>query len=244
MKIRFSLLLVTVLLICCKSEPKASQNYVSPTLKIIQITPNVFQHISYLETQEYGKVPCNGMIYFSNNEAIVFDTPASDTSSKELINWVQNEMNADLKSVIITHFHIDCLGGLKAFHQNNILSYANKLTIDLARKDGAELPKKGFHSEQKLSLNDSPIINTFFGRGHTYDNIVSYIPDEKVLFGGCLVKGIGAKKGNLADADTLSWSSTVEKIRMTYPEVKFVVPGHGNTGNAELLDYTIDLFKN
>ena len=244
MKIRFSLLLLTALLICCKSEPKANQNYVSPTLSIVQITPNVFQHISYLETQEYGKVPCNGMIYFSNNEAIVFDTPTSDASSKELISWVQNEMDAELKAVVISHFHVDCLGGLKAFHDNNILSYANDLTINLAQKDGAELPKKSFQSEQKLTLNDSQIINTFFGRGHTYDNVVSYIPAEKVLFGGCLVKSVGAKKGNLTDADTLNWSSTIKKIKKAYPEVKFVVPGHGKTGSAELLDYTIDLFKN
>ena len=72
---------------------------------------------------------------------------------------------------------------------------------------------------------------------------MGYFPDEQILFGGCLVKEIGASKGNLADANTQAWASSVKKIKLLYPNVKIVIPGHGKPGGVELLDYTIGLFK-
>ncbi|MCG8322705.1 MAG: hypothetical protein MI921_24605 [Cytophagales bacterium] len=33
------------------------------------------RHKSYLETQDFGEVECNGLIFGSRGEAIVFDTP-------------------------------------------------------------------------------------------------------------------------------------------------------------------------
>jgi metallo-beta-lactamase class B len=52
-----------------------------------------------------------------------------------------------------------------------------------------------------------------------------------------------AGKGYLGDANVADWSGTVEKVKREYPNVKIVVPGHGESGNQKLLDYTIHLFK-
>jgi metallo-beta-lactamase class B len=83
----------------------------------------------------------------------------------------------------------------------------------------------------------------FFGEGHTRDNVVAYFPSEQILFGGCLIKEIDASKGFLGDANVGAWSATVEKIQSAYPDVKHVVPGHGAVGDAKLLEYTRQLFK-
>lgn len=45
------------------------------------------------------------MIAADNHEAIVFDTPADDTSSAELITLMHQELNCTIKAVIPTHFH-------------------------------------------------------------------------------------------------------------------------------------------
>jgi metallo-beta-lactamase class B len=63
------------------------------------------------------------------------------------------------------------------------------------------------------------------------------------LFGGCLIKELEANKGYLGDATIADWSNTVEKIKKQYPNLKIVVPGHGEHGDQGLLDYTIKLFK-
>jgi len=72
---------------------------------------------------------------------------------------------------------------------------------------------------------------------------VGYVPSEKALFGGCLLKHVNASKGNLADANTSEWSSSVAKIKKEYPDLEIVIPGHGKNGGIELLDYTIKLFQ-
>lgn len=79
--------------------------------------------------------------------------------------------------------------------------------------------------------------------GFTADNIVGYIPIEKALFGGCLIKSMNASKGFLGDAAPAEWSTTVEAIKMDLPDVKIIIPGHGKHGGRELLDYTIQLFR-
>lgn len=217
--------------------------YETKTLKIEQIAQNSFVHVSYLQTQDFGYVACNGMVVIDRNEAIVFDTPTNDQVSEELIHWLKTEKQAEVKALVVTHFHVDCLGGISAFHSRGIPSYANNLTITLARKNNRELPKNGFSKSLKLTVGKKKVINTFIGEGHTKDNIVGYFPSENVLFGGCLVKSVGASKGNLEDANELAWSQTMRDLKKAIPEVKIVVPGHGQTGNAELLDYTEQLFK-
>ena len=104
------------------------------------------------------------------------------------------------------------------------------------------MPQNRF--DGKFEITDGVhVILEHFGAGHTRDNVVAWLPEEKVLFGGCLVKEIGAGKGNLADADTLAWSGTVRRVIENYPDVRIVVPGHGEPGGEELLEYTVKMFE-
>lgn len=226
----------------CKSQ-KTDSAYTSETLKIIQISENSFIHVTYLNTNDFGKVACNGLIYINNGEAIVFDTPSDNLTSEELIKWVTESQKAKVIAVVVNHFHIDALGGLKTFHDMNIASYANKKTIKLAKQNGSEIPQIGFENQNEIEIGKGKVSNRYFGEAHTKDNIISYIPDEKLIFGGCMIKTLNASKGNLEDANIKEWSNTVLKIKEFYPNLKTVIPGHGKHGNTELLDYTIQLFK-
>jgi len=222
---------------------KPKDIYKTSDLIVTRIAENSFVHTSFKQTNDFGNVPCNGLIVRAGNEVIVFDTPTSDKSSEELIKWITESLDCKIKAVIPTHFHDDCLGGLKAFHDNGIPSFAYNKTIELAKGNNSVVPQKGFRDSLVLKLGDENIIAKFFGEGHTEDNIVGYFPREKVLFGGCLIKETGASKGYLGDANVAEWSNTVERIKMEYPDVKIIVPGHGKFGNRKLLDYTVDLFK-
>ena len=71
---------------------------------------------------------------------------------------------------------------------------------------------------------------------------MTWIPSEHILFGGCQVKSLGSAKGNLADANVDAWSETTRRIKAAYKDARIVVPGHGDAGTTELLDYTIRLF--
>jgi metallo-beta-lactamase class B len=217
--------------------------YQSSKLVIKQIDNNSFQHISYLQTNDFGNVPCNGLIVKNNNEVAIFDTPTNDSSSTELIQWINKKLHCTIVAIIPTHFHNDCLGGLRSFHQNHIRSFAFNRTIQLAKDNKYEIPQNAFQDSLLLKIGKSFAIIKYFGEGHTIDNVVAYYPNDNILFGGCLLKELDATVGYLGDANIAEWANTVSKIKTTYPKLKTVVPGHGEIGNNSLLDYTITLFK-
>ena len=233
---------IIIIFSSCRTE-EVSIGYESKTLKVKPVSENVYQHISYLETEDFGNVACNGAFYVVGNEVIIMDTPTDDEVSKELIEYIEHDLHAEIIGVVINHFHIDCLGGLKAFHDLGIPSYANQNTIDLAKEQGRILPQNGFYEVDTIEVGSKLLVNRYFGPGHTEDNIVSYIPEEDVLYGGCMIKSVGAGKGNLEDANVKEWSISVSRIKTEYPQLKYVIPGHGKYGGMELLDYTIEKFN-
>jgi len=91
--------------------------YKSEILLVNQISEHVYQHISFLDVQNFGKVSCNGMAVAYKNEAVIFDTPTDNETSYELINWVTKSLKCKITAVISTHYHIDNLGGLDEFHK-------------------------------------------------------------------------------------------------------------------------------
>ncbi|MBB4806203.1 metallo-beta-lactamase class B [Chryseobacterium defluvii] len=244
---KFLFLLSVLFILSCNSQKSAAGDgkilYQSDDLIITQLSKNVYQHISYFNSETFGKVPCNGMIVKDGNETVIFDTPVDDKSSGELISWIKNNLHSKINAVIPTHFHEDCVGGLKEFSKNKIPSYASNKTIGFAKEKGFNVPDHGFDDALTLNVGKQKVYATFYGEGHTKDNVVGYFPVENAMFGGCLIKEAGASKGNLEDANVNAWPATVEKVKKAYPEAKIIIPGHGKTGGTELLDYTIKLFR-
>ena len=226
---------------CTQSRNQAKTPlYQSETLRIYQLSEHVYQHISFIHTEEWGKVSCNGMIVVADNEAVVFDTTPDNESSRELIEWIQNTLNSRIIAVIPTHSHIDNLGGLDEFHRHGIPSFAFRKTIQFANENGTAVPQNGFDNYLKLNVGNKSVLVKFFGEGHTRDNIVGYFPMDNILFGGCLITGGG--KGNLAEANVEAWSETVRNVKRAFPNVGIVIPGHGARGGVDLLEHTIELF--
>ena len=237
---------VAAMFSCSSQKPKAFEPtvvYKSSTLIITRIDENAFEHTSFLQTNDYGNVPCNGLILRNNNEVVVFDTPTTDSTSAELINFISDSLHCKINAIIPTHFHDDCLGGLKAFHDKQIPSYAYYKTIELAKANHYYIPQHSFSDSLILMAGNQKITARFFGEGHTVDNVVGYMPGTQIMFGGCLIKELNASKGYLGDANVAEWSNTVERVKKQYPDVKIVIPGHGKYGDKQLLDYTINLFR-
>lgn len=242
MKYLFALCLIT-LTWGCKTTQKAGLVYQTESLMIKKIAPHTYVHISFLQTESFGKVDCNGMVVLDAQEAIILDTPPNDTVSLELIRWIEHAQQSHVKAIVPTHFHADCLGGLDAFHQQGVPSYAHHKTIELAADQAVAVPQKGFEGGQELMVGRKKVQLFFPGEGHTRDNIVAYFPDEKVLFGGCLIKALGAGEGYLGDANMEAWSASVQQVKAQFSSAKIVIPGHGKVGDTALLDYTIQLFQ-
>lgn len=237
--------LLTLLFIFIPALITAQDNTIrlSEDLQIIPISEGVYIHKSFTDSEQYGRFSSNGLIYIRDGEALIADTPADSLLTEQLIDWVE-EQGFEVKSVVVNHHHIDALGGLQVFHNREIPSYGYEKTKQLAVTTGKTPPKIAFSDSLEIPIGDRNAVAYYFGEAHTVDNIVLWLPDEQVLFGGCMIKSLRAGKGNLEDANVQEWSNTVTKIKDYFPDMRIVIPGHGKHDDSRLLDVTIEMFKN
>jgi metallo-beta-lactamase class B len=217
---------------------------ISNDIDLIRLSPNAYIHVSRAVMGSFGMVSSNGLIFIDKGKAFLFDTPVDEAQTKTLISWVEKNLHVSFVGFVPNHWHGDCMGGLAYIKARHIPSYANRMTIDLAKKHHLPLPDKGFNDSLKLKLNDKPIECYYLGAAHSTDNIVVWIPSEKILFAGCMAKEMkSTSKGNLADADLKAWPNTIKKVMAKFPSARVVIPGHGDAGGFELLQHTLDVIN-
>ncbi|OFX27884.1 MAG: subclass B1 metallo-beta-lactamase [Bacteroidetes bacterium GWA2_31_9] len=218
--------------------------YVNSDIVLIRISDSVFVHITYDENKQYGRFSSNGLIIIKNKEAVIIDTPMDNEKTEILCKYINEKLEVEIKKLIIGHFHNDCLGGLEYMQKTNIESIANSLTIMKCKELNLPIPSTSFTDSLSFDFNGLKIECRFLGGGHTFDNIVVWIDNYKILFGGCLIKSTQSKGlGNTEDAVISEWGNTVLKVMKKYSDAKIVIPGHGNIGNYESLKHTLDLLE-
>ena len=226
------------------SQPVSDTIKVNDSLELVRLSPSVWLHISAAEMPGFGRVSANGIVYVNGNEAFLFDTPWTDGLTKDLIVWLKDKMGIKIVGFVPNHWHNDCMGGLACIKSHKIASYANSLTVSIAIEKKLPVPDHSFRDSIQLKLGDKIIECYYPGPAHSTDNIVVWLPSEKLLFAGCMVKSIDTPNlGNTSDGDTGAYYSTLEKVSGRYPDALIVVPGHGNPGGRELILHTIELAK-
>lgn len=238
-------IIVFILLLswCSLINAKPDTIQVSEYLQVVPINENTFLHISYIPYRD-TKFPCNGLVYIKDGQAAVLDTPVGDEASIDLIRWIIEDKKATINYLIVNHFHEDCMSGITTFVGTGCQTISHKKTCKLADLEGYNCTQRYFSDSLTIDLAGSKIVSYYFGAAHSDDNIITYIPSERILFGGCMIKELGAGKGNILDANKTEWPITVEKVKTKFRKAKIVVPGHGKPGRRKLIDYTIDLFSN
>ena len=247
LKFKNSLIIVAVVLIFSQvsiAQDISKKITINNDLEIVQLTTNVYQHISYAEFTGFGRVECNGMILTNGDKAFLFDTPPTEQLTKLMVEWITQTLKLKVVGFVPNHWHRDCIGGLAYLQSIGVESYANQMTIDIAKAKNLPVPAHGFKDSLNLQLGSTSFNCYYFGAGHSMDNIVVWIPSEKVLFPGCLVKEVNAKGlGNTVDGDMNAYPQTIEKVLQKFPDAKFVIPGHGASGGIELVRHTREMLS-
>ncbi len=229
--------------ICSACYPQETIS-ISPDLELIQISDNAYIHLSYETIPDYGRVGANGLIFIEDSEALLFDTPWNDSLTCELVTYLEDQMGLKIRGFVPNHWHADCMGGLECLKHKGVVSYANQATIDIARRKGLPVPDIGFTDSLELKLGETPVFCFFPGAAHSMDNIVVWIPSEKLLFPGCICKSLDARTlGNTADGDLHSYPGTVDRIIEKFRQAEIIIPGHGLPGGQELLTHTRSLCR-
>lgn len=236
------LLALTAGLLAVSASQAQNALKVTDSITLTQVSPHTWVHTSLADIGSFGSVYSNGLVVISKGEALLLDTPVTDAQTESLVRFISDSMRAEVTQFMPNHWHDDCMGGLGYLQSQGIVSYANRMTVAEAEKHGLPVPDHGFAKSLTLKVGDIKVVCRYEGGGHTPDNTVAWIPSEKVLFGGCLVKDAKATWiGNTSDADMAAWPGTMKRVCKRYKKASVVVPGHGPWGGTELLTHTLEL---
>ncbi len=202
-------------------------------LTITPINDTVFLHQSSRFVEGYGDVTGNGLIVVADSTAYLVDTPWDRDDILVIQTWL-DQRSLTLAGVIATHSHDDAGGNLDIFHRQLIPTWASTLTNDFLLEKDEEAATHAF-TDAETVLADT--IEVFYpGPGHTLDNIVVWLPKQRLLFGGCFIRALETNSmGYTAEGDVKQWGSSAQRVMDRYPTIQTVVPGHGEIGTVEMI---------
>ena len=212
-----------------------------PGLAISHLTGDFYVYMTYRSLHGIP-IPSNSMYLITDKGAVMFDTPWDTTQFQPLLDSIQFRHHTTVVLCIATHFHDDRTAGLDFLKQKLIKTYSSKQTFDLCKERDQKQAQYFFTKDTAFIIGNHHFLTYYPGEGHTKDNIVIWFDDEKVLYGGCLVKSTENNDlGNVADANISAWTTTIENVINRFPKVKYVIPGHFGWADNDGLAHTLKL---
>lgn len=222
----------------------AAENSVKD-VTLTQLAPHVWMHTS-TGIVDGSPVPANGVVLETSKGLVMIDTPWDDSLTDQLLQRLKQQFpDKQVTDAIVTHAHDDRIGGLNTLYKNRVKVHSTKLTADLAEQRGFDRPLGDLKKVTKMRFGGIDVETYYPGKGHTKDNITVWLPQEKLLFGGCLIKALETQEiVPTPDFYPDHWPHAVENVIKRYNDINIVVPGHGNPGDDRLLTHTLSLLEN
>jgi len=212
-------------------------------LKISHLTGDFYIYTSY-NTYEGSQIPANGMYLLTNNGVLLFDTPWDTTQFQPLLDSIKLRHNKNVTICMATHWHSDRTEGLEYYKNKGIKTYTTSLTDELSKKNNKKRAEYLIEKDTIFNVGQYTFETYYPGQGHTADNIVIWFDKEKILYGGCLIKGADAENlGYLGDANVTEYYSTLKKVQQKCPNPNFIIISHSEWDNINSLKHSIKLAK-
>jgi metallo-beta-lactamase class B len=212
-------------------------------LKISHLTGDFYIYTTY-NTYHESKVPANGMYLVTNNGVVMFDTPWDTTQFQPLLDSIKLKHNKSVVLCFATHWHSDKTAGLEYYRQQGIKTYTSVLTDELSKKNNKKRAEYLIANDTVFNVGQYSFETYYPGQGHTIDNIVIWFKKEKILYGGCLIKGADDKDlGYLGDGNITEYGSTLKKVQKKCRKPKFIIIAHSDWKNTNSLKHSLKMAK-
>ena len=229
------------LLICLFFVVKGFAQSEDVKLRISHLTGNFYVFTTY-NLYKGNRIPANGLYVVTNTGVIMIDTPWDTTQFQPLLDSIKRKHDQNVVMSIATHFHEDRTGGLGYYKQHGINTYTTKRTDSLSQKRNMERAEFLLHHDTTFRIGQYTFQTYFPGHGHTPDNIVIWFENEKILYGGCLIKSVVDNTlGNLADASIKDYATTVKNVQKKFKNPRFVIPGHNDWIDPKSVQHTFKM---
>jgi len=228
---------ITLITFCAFSQSKPKP------LQTEYVGGNVYVYTTYSLLGDTW-FPANAMYVVTSKGVVMIDTPWDTTQFQPLLDSIQTRHHKKVVLCISTHFHDDRTIGVDFLKTKGVKTFCSKTTYDSCKTRGDRQPQFYFTKDTTFNVGEYSIQTYYAGAGHTNDNIVIWVPKEKVLYGGCLIKSTDAiDLGNLKDANVKAWTATMQNLNRKFPDPKFIIPGHQGWKDKGSIDHTIELIK-
>ncbi len=212
-------------------------------LKISHLKGDFYIYTTY-NTYEGSQIPANGMYLLTNNGVVLFDTPWDTTQFQPLLDSIKLRHNKDVTMCIATHWHSDRTEGLEYYKKQGIKTYTTKLTDELSKKNDKKRAEYLIEKDTVFNIGQNTFETYYPGQGHTIDNIVIWFGNNKILYGGCLIKGADAENlGYLGDANKTEYYATLKNVEKKFINPKYIIISHSEWDNINSLKNSIRLAK-
>jgi len=216
-------------------------------LKPVQVAPHTYfvQGFPAMGSSANQNFISNAGFVVTPAGVVVVDALGSPILAQKLIAEIKKITNQKVVAVIVSHYHADHIYGLQEFKKIGAKIYAqgegrNYLSSETAKQrliasriDFAPWVNANttlisadvwIDQQLKLSIGGVDFLISRVGPAHAPEDLIVYVPSEKVLFAGDLVfRGRIPFVGN---ADSKGWLNGLDEIEKLNP--KIVIPGHGN----------------
>ncbi|MEY3225069.1 MAG: hypothetical protein RL565_1259, partial [Pseudomonadota bacterium] len=233
-------------------------------LKPIQVAPHTYfvQGLAEMGNSKNQNFISNAGFVITPKGVVVVDALGSPVLAKKLITEIKKITPQKVVAVIVTHYHADHVYGLQEFKnigakiyaqgegRNYLSSETAKQRLIASRVDFApwvnastKLMGADVWIDQSYTLTVGGIEFKIgrVGPAHAPEDLIIYVPSEKVLFAGDLVfRGRIPFVGN---ADSRGWLHALDEIQALNPSI--VIPGHGaySSNPAEDILFTREYLK-
>ncbi len=218
-----------------------SAQSVAEKLKITPLTGDFYIYTTYNTYKEY-QVPANGMYLVTNEGVLMFDTPWDTTQFQPLLDSIQARHHQKVIMSFATHWHSDKTAGLEYYRQQGIKTYTTVLTDQLSKKNQKKRAEFLMEKDTTFTVGQYSFETYYPGQGHTEDNIIIWFNKEKILYGGCLIKGADDEDlGYLDDGNKLEYAATLKRVKKKCRKPSFIIVAHSDWNNIQSLNHSIEM---
>jgi metallo-beta-lactamase class B len=212
-------------------------------LRITPLSGDFFIYTTY-NIYEGNRIPANGMYILTQSGVVLFDTPWDTTQFQPLLDSILARHHKKVAVCIATHWHSDRTAGLEYYRKQGIRTYTTTKTDSLSKKNGMKRAEFLVAQDTVFRFGQYVFDLYYPGEGHTADNMIIWFGKEKILYGGCLIKGADAENlGYLGDANPLEYENTLRRVQQRCPDPRFIIISHSDWNNNRSLQHSIELAK-
>ncbi|MFA7527814.1 MAG: MBL fold metallo-hydrolase [Ottowia sp.] len=240
------------------ADSDVPQGFVPPEMKPIQVAAHTWyvQGQSALGSSRNQNFISNAGFVVTDDSVVVVDALGAPVLAQRLLELIAEITDKPVKTVILTHYHADHIYGAQVFQDAGARIIANELgreylyshtaqgRLEASREEMAPWinadtrlveADEWMNGTRALSLGGMDFVVQSVGPAHTVEDVVVWVPAEKVLFSGDLV--FANRVPYVGEADSRSWLQALDGIK-TF-DAKVIVPGHGDASYEPQKDIEI-----